>query len=191
MVVVAVALALALLLVIPTATAGGGGGNLGTITAGTITGVSATFGGSGGEVTLNSSGITITSGTDQQDRIKWDNGSLIETFGSVLYLEGSNAIALTTGIEEVRWDGGQWTATDSDDLGNNSSPWRKLYVNSVRVQGLDGGGNQDVCVDNSGDLYTCGAAVPAPAPLAAHIAALEQEVAELRAQVQQLLANRP
>lgn len=77
--------------------------NLGTITAGSITGVTIT----GGNVTLNSSGITITNGAAGASQIKWnDNSELHSVSGSlVIHAGGGVGVQLQAGGSSLTYGG--------------------------------------------------------------------------------------
>jgi hypothetical protein len=166
--------------------------DLGSITAGSITGVTATF---GSAVTLNSSGIEITSGSGTEDKVRWTDGSAIYTSGGLFQIQApsSTDIVLAANLEQVRWTptGELWAS--NGDLGTSSVPWSNIFVTNARVTGLGGSGtNRFVCHDNDGDLYssatTCDGSAPASSP---EVLALQREVQELREQIQQLMALIP
>jgi hypothetical protein len=166
------------------------------VTAGEIDGVTVKAG-SSDEVLINSSGISITSGTNGTNYYKFDGttrGMRYSTGGTV-DLRGANGVVLISDAgSDAGWDGSAWfpLADDNDDLGKSGQRWRDLYVSrDVYVSTLAGlGTSRFVCHDNSGKLYdsagTCDGSAPAPSP--AEVATLRQEIAELRAQVAELLA---
>jgi hypothetical protein len=169
------------------------GGNLGTMTAGSISGVTAVFG-SGGEVTLNSSGISITGGTATQNKIKWSDGTIVRSNGSGYLDAYANANITLWANQGSGGDILTWTGFALDggatELGTNTRRWSKLYAANARFTTLAGAGsNRFVCNDNNGDIYTSGTTCDGSAPAAAQIAALEKELAELRGVVQQLAAS--
>lgn len=164
----------------------------GSVTAGNINGVTATFGGSGGEVTLNSDGISIKAGTNMVNRYKFDNGSYIQ--GRI----GNDAILVLNSGSNGVWmqlNNGGLAILDADafapaagngnshfDLGSSGGPWEDLHMAGYAyIATLTSG---TVCADN-GTLLMCGA--PAPDP---ELVALHRELADLRAQVAELGANR-
>jgi hypothetical protein len=157
--------------------------NLGSVTAGSISGVTATFG-SGGEVSLNSGGISLNGGVGDNNKIKWSDGTRVfgagdgdlwlTTSGGVLQLVGSSGVNLTGGLTVAS----------------------NLHVASgeLRVAPFSGAGTaRFVCHDNDGDFYssggTCDGSAPAAEAQDARIAALEREIADLRALLQQLQAR--
>ncbi len=111
--------------------------NLGTVTAGTVSGVtvsgSTVYGGSGNEVTLNSSGVTITSGNGAVNKLKFSNGAAIgELSNGYLYMYGASLSALQAGS---RWVGlGASPVAFSPDsagvvsLGDAAGDWNELYI---------------------------------------------------------------
>lgn len=159
-----------------------------TVTAGSITGTTASFGGSGGEVQMNASGITITAGTNAVNRYKFDNGSYIQ--GKV----GADAILVLNSGSNGVWmqlNNGGLATLDANafgpaagnnnshfDLGSSGGPWEDLHMAGIAYIGTLTNG--PVCADN-GNLLMCGA--PAPDP---ELAALRRELDNLRAQVVEL-----
>ena len=161
--------------------------DLGTVTAGSVSGVTGTFG-SGNEVTLNASGISITSGTNASNYYKFNNttAGLRYSAGGTADVRGANGVVLISDAgSDVGWDGQKFFSLGSgdDDLGSSSQPWRSLYLSDLAGAGT----SRFVCHDNNGKLYssagTCDGSAPAPAD---DVVALRQEVAELRALVAQL-----
>lgn len=155
------------------------GGNLGTITAGSIAGVTAVFGPSG-EVTLNSSGITLVNGTGAPNKIKWNDGSTAYSSGDTLWFEVDDRVAILAQNDIVL------------DPGRDGSGFVQINGSAgPRITPFAGSGDLFVCTNNSGDLYASATICAPPAPSAnTHVAALEREVAELRAAVQQLASQR-
>lgn len=98
-----------------------------TITGVTITG-STINAGSGNEVVIDSSGITIAQGTDTRNKIKWGDGSAIDSSGNQIQLVASSSISLIVGDSAI-WDGNKWYPNQSGkDLGSNGSRWSQLYL---------------------------------------------------------------
>jgi hypothetical protein len=139
--------------------------NVGTLTGGTIDGVTVVAG-SGDEVTLDSSGVTLSAGTGSNNSVKWSDGSAIRSASDQLNLISDTSVFLLTNFINLNAD------TEVD--GN------------LRVNTLGGGGNRYVCADNDGDLSAGGSCGPAPEPAA--MAVLREEIAELRAEVARLVA---
>lgn len=142
--------------------------NMGTVTAGSMTGVTAMF---GGGVTLNSSGITLTEGNGAVNQVKWTGGSAIYEFVA-LNLTATTDVVMSTGSggavimntnNQVRPQNGNTT-----DLGASSAPWRIGYLRDITLgtgtitkSGWSGGGDRALCVDNSGVVYAAsGASCP-------------------------------
>ena len=178
-------------------------GDLGSITAGSLNAVSISGGtingttisgvtvsgstvnaGSGNEVVLNSSGITLTPGTGTNNKLKWSDGNAILSDSNSLQLSG-----LAGGHLYVRSNGDV-----AIEAGLDGSGAVVLAASAPpRVSNFSGLGSTNfVCHDNSGNLYSSGTTCDgsAPAPPAAEIAALRREIAELRAQLEALLAQR-
>lgn len=150
--------------------------NMGTLTAGSITGGTidgATINaGSGDEVVLNSSGITLTAGTGTANKIKFSSGETIHAVGGDFWLTAPT-IQLVSSSTPTNVTGGLDVASGLT-----------VVSGGVRVSSLAGGGTVSVCVDNDGDLVT-GCVTPAEL----RVAALEQEIAELRHAIAALLAR--
>ena len=163
----------------------------GSITGGTIDGATV-YAGSGNEVTLDSNGITITTGTSGVNRVKWSGGAFIqENTSSVLHLESDEAVTLNTTAYSVGLSNGHASfevVSGSVSLGSSGVPWTNLWTNgTIRFSGLSGGSGDDfVCIDADGDLYrsatTCDGSLPQ------ELVALRREVADLRILVAQLTA---
>jgi hypothetical protein len=75
--------------------------DLGTITGGSISGVTITAG--GGNVTLNSSGISLAAGTGTTNKIIWSNGSAIH--GRAVGSPYNNTLTVGTGGDSVTMEG--------------------------------------------------------------------------------------
>ena len=112
--------------------------NLGTVTAGTVTGVtlsgSTVYGGSGNEVTLNSSGITLTSGSGATNRYKFSDGSYLS---SVSGYAGFNSVHATAALRanngtiqvQIRSDTGSFDGVGPVvNLGQAGTPWGNAYI---------------------------------------------------------------
>lgn len=118
--------------------------NIGTITAGSLSGVTATFG--GGTVTLNSSGVSITAGTATANKIAWSNGASIYGFTS-----GSDARIQVSAAHDAM------LTLQSGTEGFYVSPGLALIDGgiggAIGLAGFAGGGNRTLCVNNSGVIY--------------------------------------
>jgi hypothetical protein len=127
--------------------------NLGTVTAGTITGVSitgSTFSVASSAVLLDSNGLSLTAGSGGTNSVKWSDGSVMYSVANDIFLISSSDILLVNGGGSLIWDGSKWYPINSGkDLGSASSPWRNAYFSD-----LAGSGNRTVCSDNNGKLYT-------------------------------------
>jgi hypothetical protein len=143
--------------------------NVGTLTAGTIDGVTIRAG-SGDEVTLDSSGVTLAAGTGANNSVKWSDGSAIRSASDQLNILSDNVIFV---------DG------TSINLNTNTEVDGVLRVNT-----LGGGGNRYVCTDNDGDLSASAGSCPAPpAPASVPAAVLLEQIADLQVQVNELRAQ--
>lgn len=111
--------------------------NLGTVTAGSITGVTITAGGSGGDVTLNSSGITIQSGIALSQKIKWSNGAAVYGASNTLNLDSGDTVILRTSSSQWQFNqGGSLTAhQNGSTIGVSSNRWDTLYVINLNFTG--------------------------------------------------------
>jgi len=100
--------------------------NLGTVTAGSISGVTATF---GGAVTLDSSGISIVTGSASVNKIKFSSGaSVYTTTSNDLVLLGTDILIAAPGGSAV-WTGSAfYSNTAGDDLGTSSARWEHLFL---------------------------------------------------------------
>jgi hypothetical protein len=162
-----VAALLSLALVMPVAA----GGNLGTVSAGSISGVTAVFG--AGAVVLNSTGISVASGSNFENSYRFDAAD-----AGLFWAGGSSFLGLR-GPSGVRLEDGGNGILNASDSG-------------IVLPQETGGGTRFVCIDNNGLLFMSGGTCDgsAPAPLAnATVVALEKEVADLRALVQQLASQ--
>jgi hypothetical protein len=90
---------------------------VGTLTSGTINGVTAIFG-SGGEVTLNSSGITLAAGSGTTNRLKWSNGDAMYGTTGGVYTSGNFTVE---DVLVVNGDGGAGIDLSVTDLGVGDS----------------------------------------------------------------------
>jgi hypothetical protein len=173
--------------------------NLGTVTAGSISGVTASFGGSG-EVALNSSGIQIAAGTGDANRIDWSDGGYVVGNSDVLFVGADSLVELAIGSGFVYSVGLDSSGVFSEqgigdvDLGSTSALFDDLFVRKIRATTLGGTGSTSfVCTDNDGDFYaqatTCDGSAPAPAAMAAQLQDYESELIELRRAVAELRAE--
>lgn len=143
--------------------------DLGTVNAGTMTGVSATF---GGTVALNGSGLTLTSGSGANNQIKWSGGgpTIHGLTDNSLWVTSTDIFLAGGGGGQVNVSGAPFTVSSSLQSAGN--------IRFTTLAGL--GGTRFVCHDNDGDLYSSGSTCDGSAPVALQIEALEREVAELR-----------
>jgi hypothetical protein len=127
------------------------GGNLGTVTAGSISGITATFG-SGGEVTLDSSGMTLVAGSSYgtRNQVKWNDGSFVYSVSDDITVSGDNAVVLDSNGYSLYWShaGGGLYAASGHTLGTSSLPWQSLDLADLAGSGT----NRFACHDNSGKL---------------------------------------
>lgn len=141
--------------------------NLGTVTAGSMTGVTATF---GGAVTLDGNGISLTEGSGVVNRVKWTGGSHIYEFVA-LNIVGTTDVAISTGgaaSVTMNTSAVRPQSNNVTDLGGASANWRDAYIRDVILgsgtitkSGWAGGGSRAVCVDNGGAVYAAtGATCP-------------------------------
>jgi hypothetical protein len=115
--------------------------NLGTVTAGQISGVTI-YAGTGNEVRLDGSGITITaSGLGANSRIKWTDGSHVIGNGGQMLVRGAGS--------GVVLDSGGSTGYALLDTGALTL----MSGTELRIQNLQGGSNRQVWVDGSGRLF--------------------------------------
>lgn len=134
--------------------------NLGTVTAGTLTGVTAVF---GGTVTLDNAGVAIAQGTSSFNSINWTDGVRIYgNGGTATVLSGAGGSFSFLGTGGYVANGS--TFVGSGDLGQATSPWDTTYTESLVLgsgtlsrAGWGGSGNRYVCVDNAGVLFVAGA----------------------------------
>lgn len=122
--------------------------NLGTVTAGSLSGVTAVF---GGVVTLDGAGISIGEGTTAFNSLKWSDGSrMYGSAGNVSILTGSGGqFSVTSGsyvAGSAQFDG------FGKDLGSTANPWGTAYLTGVRATSLAGTGTRVVCVAADGSL---------------------------------------
>lgn len=148
--------------------------NVGTLTSGTIDGVTVRAG-SGDEVVLDSSGVTLTAGTSSTNAVKWTDGSQIRSSSDTLSILSDASINLL----------GSGSGTINIDVPSGTI---LLDSSTINISVLGSGTARFVCHTN-GDLYSSATTCDGSAPLPQQVAALEKEVAELRSVVQQLLAS--
>lgn len=142
--------------------------NLGTVTAGSITGTTisgntitggtisgTTISGSvvsagGGDVVLDSTGLSLTSGTGNSNRVKWTDGCYIQGSGNVV-LSGPNGVTLLRGSSTLLFDGDLTTAGGSRNLGSASVQWHDIFLDGTLYMSVwAGGGVRPLYVDNVG-----------------------------------------
>lgn len=134
--------------------------DIGTITAGTMTGVTATF---GGTVTLNSSGVTISQGTGTLNSVNWsDSTRMYSSSGAWTLLNSGGGSFSFSGTGGYVADGSNFNGFGKD-LGSSSNPWGATYTTSLTLgsgtitkSGWSGGGTRAICVDNNGDVFRAG-----------------------------------
>jgi hypothetical protein len=100
-----------------------------------ITGVnisgSNVYGGSGNEVLLNSSGVTITAGSGTVNKVKWDNGSYIAGDGTYTVIGSPNQIKFYASGGSQAYEmiyGSFYPEGTAASLGASSFPWSALFV---------------------------------------------------------------
>jgi hypothetical protein len=140
--------------------------NLGTVTTGTIDGVTGIFG-SGNEVTLDNNGVTLAAGNGLANKIKWSgNSSIFEYIGS-LNITSNSDISLSPGSGTLWLGGSVWypgSGSGSTNIGLSSVRIGTAYLTTtdttsivlgsgtITKSGWGGGGSRYVCVDNAGAL---------------------------------------
>jgi len=97
-----------------------------TITGTTITGSTLQAGGSGGDVTIDSSGISITAGTGTSQRIKWNNSAQVYAASSYVELFGPSEVRLTSG--GVVTADGMRPSSSGQGLGDSSHRWGETWI---------------------------------------------------------------
>lgn len=158
----------------------------GSITGITVAG-STIHAGSGNEVTLDNSGITIVAADNAPNRYKFDNGSFIG--GKV----GSSDILVSSSAGDIWWEiaNGALIVFEADrlgpapgnspaanlSLGASDAPWKDLHIDGFAYIGTLTDG--PVCA-NGGALLMCG-----DTPLQA---VTQQRIAELEARLTALEA---
>ena len=131
--------------------------NIGTITAGSMSGVTATF---GGTVTLNSSGIAINQGTGTLNSLNWtDSTRIYSSSGTFTILSSAGGSFTFSGTGGYAADSSQFVGFGAN-LGQSANPWGVTYTTSITLgsgtvtkSGWSGGGTRAICVDNNGDLF--------------------------------------
>lgn len=194
----------------------------GAITAATITGSTIVGGpgGSLGSLTIDSTGVTFTDGTNYGNAVNWDDGSYVRSASGEMMVQAGSGLSLksssTAGIYIAGSAVGPYSA--STDLGTSSQQWRDLYLtkdifmfNPTTTTGSHypivwDSGSQftrrktdgvDATVCGSGDVvetvtFELGIAVGYTcAPNPSpQVATLRQEIAELRAMILALSINK-
>lgn len=129
--------------------------NLGTVTAGLIDGVTI-YGGSGNEVVIDSSGVTISSGTGAVNKLKFTSGGTIYDSGGLIFDSVSPFFVNDLFIARDVGVGRDLEVTRFSE-----------FQSFVTVNVLGGSGDVFVCADNTGLLYkSTGACDLSPAPAA-------------------------
>jgi hypothetical protein len=102
--------------------------NLGTVTAGSISGVTATFG--GGSVTLDSNGVSITNGTGTVNKVKWSDGSYLYSSGGTLVAQAAGNWALQTngGSAQYTFSSSRMDPPGGADIGSSGSRVNILWL---------------------------------------------------------------
>jgi hypothetical protein len=141
--------------------------NLGTITAGAISGVTATF---AGTLTLDGSGMTLASGASGANQVKWSGGSTIHDAGGSLFVNSGDVFMQVGGGGQVNVSGGVLRAALNFETGSG-----------IRDLTMDGfGSGRFVCHDDDGDYYDDGTTCDGSAPV------LLQMINDLRAEIEAL-----
>jgi hypothetical protein len=143
---------------------------MGFVNAGSMTGVTATF---GGTVTLDGAGVTIASGTGTGNKIKWSSGSTINDSGGSLFVSSGDVFVTVGGGGQLNLAGGKLNVEQNLEVGTG-----------VKLTTLGGTGSTSfVCTNNTGNLYaqssTCDGSLPASA-LLVMIQELQAEIATLK-----------
>jgi hypothetical protein len=124
--------------------------DIGTINAGTITGITITGAyvggsviqaGSGSEVTLDNSGITLVSGNNTANFYKFSSGPFISANAGSMRLSGSSYVAIEAGARGVGLsaDGASWEQYMGNvSLGTSGMKWAEVYINSIGGNGAVG-----------------------------------------------------
>jgi hypothetical protein len=111
--------------------------NLGTVTAGSISGVSADFG--SGALTIDpTNGITIGTGSGTLNKIKWGGGVFVGSFASGDLRLNGDVVRLTDGTTNAFWApsfGGFYPSSTSMTLGLSSAKWGSLWTNEIQLTG--------------------------------------------------------
>lgn len=125
-----------------------------TVTGGSITGTTATF---GGNVTLDSTGVKVNDGQAANDGYRFSGGGHMRGVTGAVFITGSPSVLLVVpSAGDVRWDGTKLHPLASGKtLGGSSDPWDTVFTNNSRIAGLAGSGNRAVCAAPNGDLVIC------------------------------------
>lgn len=110
--------------------------DIGSVTAGSITGVNVSV--ASGNVVLNSSGLTLTSGSGTSNKVKWSSGATI-------YGDGTNDLVLFGPDEVLLLGSGGGTLRVSDQT--------LLSGSTFTIDSLAGTGNDYACLNSSGQLF--------------------------------------
>lgn len=189
--------------------------NLGTVTAGSISGVTAEFGSGSQAVALNSNGITFKEGSSNGNRVKWDDGTYIESNNGVAQFRSGDSVAALCAadstcvlVDSAQESAGAVVGSGGVSLGSSDDPWADLYffaasttsahyplvINGQRALHKTDGVNGTVCTSGQvvGEMViergiVTSVSCEAVAPLAAvQPVAADSEVLALRARVEQL-----
>lgn len=178
--------------------------DLGTVTAGEIDGVTIKAG-SGDEVILNSSGITLTAGTSTNNKVKWSDGSYVQSSGDLALLHGDTQAILEAGSFSAFVSastgafgpGGAGSNLGASGVGawaeffftptTTTSSLNPLVINGnqalEKTDGFDGscGGSvvESLTIER-GIVTGCSGSEPSANHEAQRIAALERQVQQLR-----------
>lgn len=120
---------------------------------GAVTMTNATLG--NGSITISSTGISFTSGSGDEDKIKWSDGSVIYSDSDDLFFGAANTFFWSVDAGTLQWNGNAlYTGSANKDLGTSSNRWRDLLMTgTIKSSGLTGTGNDYVCVNSSGEFF--------------------------------------
>lgn len=125
--------------------------NIGTIVAGSISGVTATFG--GGLVTLNNSGIQIGAGAGFGNSINWTDGGNIHSSGGIIVVHGASSVQLQFASSSATINS-TYFSFNNRDLGATGDRWRDVYLGGTVYTGLAGGAGIYACISAAGVLFS-------------------------------------
>jgi hypothetical protein len=111
--------------------------NLGSVSAGNISGVtisgSTIYAGSGNQVTLNSSGVSIVEGTGEPNKIKWTNGSAIFGQSVFTFIDAPGQVVIGAGSSALYVGGGEVLGSAGYNLGASAQRFSNAYVTTMHV----------------------------------------------------------